>query len=496
MLLRTDQRARVAPRVVREVRPGHLVALAAGLVALVRLPFLTTPLSPDEGGFFMVAAQWRPGSSLYGDYFVDRPPLLMGLFALADAAGGTVPLRLLGVLAVVVSVLLASRIGAVVAPARPWARVLPAVAVATLASTPLHGAQDVNGELLALPLVLAGLLAVLIGLDRGPGRVAAWAAAGVLATCAMAVKQSVVDVFVAGLVAAACLARTRPREALRLLGVAAAASLVTLGLLLAWAASRGTGPVELWQATVQFRLDAGQVISASATGATGGRAAGLALSFVASGASVIIAVCLLPSRRAALRRPPTALVVAIAVLLAELAVVAGGGSYWRHYLVGTIPGLVLLLAVTLEHRPHRTRALAVTVAAAIVSAVVALVAPVAALGTTDDGERLTAFLRAQAHPGDTAVTGFGDPAILRESGLDSPYEQLWSLPVRVLDPDLAELTRVLEQERPTWVVVSGRTLETWGVDAGAAQAVLEHHYRVVAVFGDRWVYLTADRAGR
>ena len=73
----------------------------AVVVALVRLPFLLLPLSPDEGGYLLVASQWAPGSSTYGDYFVDRPPLLMGLFGLADALGGAVPLRLLGLLAAV-----------------------------------------------------------------------------------------------------------------------------------------------------------------------------------------------------------------------------------------------------------------------------------------------------------------------------------------------------------------------------------------------------------
>ena len=41
------------------------------------MPFLARPLSPDEGGFLLVASQWEPGTSLYGHYWVDRPPLLM-----------------------------------------------------------------------------------------------------------------------------------------------------------------------------------------------------------------------------------------------------------------------------------------------------------------------------------------------------------------------------------------------------------------------------------
>src|SRR6476661_8822439 len=91
------------------------IGVAALLAAVVRLPFLGRPLTSDEGGYLMVAAQWHPGTSLYGDYWVDRPPLLVALFGLADAAGGAVGLRLLGVVVAVGAVLLAAWIGRVAA---------------------------------------------------------------------------------------------------------------------------------------------------------------------------------------------------------------------------------------------------------------------------------------------------------------------------------------------------------------------------------------------
>lgn len=49
----------------------------------------------------MVVGQWSPGTSLYGNYWVDRPPLLIGLFQLAYlGGGGAVTLRLMGIAAV------------------------------------------------------------------------------------------------------------------------------------------------------------------------------------------------------------------------------------------------------------------------------------------------------------------------------------------------------------------------------------------------------------
>lgn len=472
---------------VRTARSAPLV-LAIGLLAVaVRLPRLDASLSPDEGGFLMVAAQWAPGSSLYGDYWVDRPPLLVGLFAVADALGGTVPLRLLGAAAVLASVLLSARLAALVAPGRASAPALVAVVVAALTSTPLHGAQDVNGELLATPFVLAGLLALVAGTTSDRGVALAWTAAGVLATCAVAVKQSMVEVVVAGLVAGVWVARSSPREAARLLASGAAGALVTLALVLGWAASRGTGPLDLWDATVLFRLEAGRVIQASSTSATDARAAGLVLAFVGSGAAVVAVACLLP-RRGAPRRPSLPLVLALAVLATELVVVAGGGSYWRHYLVGTVPGLALLLAATLDRSPRPGRLVRLAVTGTAASALVALVPSLATAEAPSDDERLVGYLQEHASPGDTAVTAFGDPALLREAGLSSPYEHLWSLPVRVRDPRLDGLRDVLERDRPTWVLVSGPTLRTWGVDAAAAQAVLDRDYAVAAVIGDRHVY--------
>ena len=65
-----------------------------------------------------------------------------------------------------------------------------------------------------------------------------------------------------------------------------------------------------------------------------------------------------------------------------------------------------------------------------------------------------------------AVVAFGAANILEATGLRSPYPDLWSLPVRVHDPDLADLTALLDgPDRPTWLVVAGASLGTWGVDA-------------------------------
>ena len=116
--------------------PWRRVAVLAIVAGAVWLPFAGRGLSPDEGGLLVLARQWSPGSSLYGDYFIDRPPLLIALVAVADAAGGGEwELRALGILAAVITVALAGVIGRLAAPASRHAPVLPAATAAPARSS-------------------------------------------------------------------------------------------------------------------------------------------------------------------------------------------------------------------------------------------------------------------------------------------------------------------------------------------------------------------------
>ena len=89
------------------------VAAAVLLGVALRLPFLTDPLEPDEAGYLLVARQWHLlDAHLYGHLWVDRPPLLVLLFRLADT-WGPYGVRLLGVAAVAVLGTAAGSAGAV-----------------------------------------------------------------------------------------------------------------------------------------------------------------------------------------------------------------------------------------------------------------------------------------------------------------------------------------------------------------------------------------------
>ncbi len=462
------------------------VCLLAALAGLCWLPYAGRRLSPDEGGLLLLAAQWSPGSSLYGDYFVDRPPGLIALAAVADAAGGGWALRGLGILAVLATVLLSGVLGRLAAPDRPVAPVLTAATAALLTATPLFGGTVVNGEVLGLPFLLGGIVAAMCAVRSESGRAALWW--GVLAGASGAggalVKQSLLDVFV--FVAVLCLVGRRARPAL---GVAFGAA-ATVGVAV-WAASaRGTAPGELWDAVVVFRQQAAAVIASSATGSTPLRLGAMLLALVATGAPVLAVVFLrrMPARASAgatdLRWP------ALAVLAWELFVVLGGGSYWLHYLMGLVPGLVLLTAAACQRQLPGRRTLRTTYALMAVSTVGAL-AFVAVQPIQRPEHPVIAWLDVHATPGDTAVVAFGAPNILQATGLRSPYPDLWSLPVRVHDPELRELGALLDgDERPTWVVVAGKSLGSWGIDGTAANRVLADHYARVATTDDWTIYRT------
>jgi len=76
----------VLGRLLAGVRtPAGIVTLAVGLALLLRLPFLHRLAFPDEAGLLIVAQHWHEGgANLYRTLFVDRPPLLLLFYQLAD----------------------------------------------------------------------------------------------------------------------------------------------------------------------------------------------------------------------------------------------------------------------------------------------------------------------------------------------------------------------------------------------------------------------------
>lgn len=474
-----------------------VVAFLATLLAIgAWLPFLRSVLMPDEAGFLIIAEQFGPGRSLYGDYWVDRPPLIIWMYTLVVPFatvghvpdGATVPaIKLFGAVIATVSVLLAFLLARRAAPDHRWTHYAAPVLTLALVSSPLLGMPSTNGTLLALPFVLASLallIPAVVEPHRGRAPMAAFAA-GACAMSAVMVKQNFIDVYVFALVAFIVLS-VRREQSLRILLGFVAGSFVALVVIIASAVLRGSSLTDLWEAIVTFRFHASALIGSEFSDSRVERMTTLAAAFVISGAAALLALTapMVLGRRGR-GHPQIGLLAAPAVAMAvwEIVAVVLGGSYWLHYLTGLVPGLVLLviLAGSLERR----RSLLT------IGVVLATVANAAAWGyrVTDppqarEDARVAAYLREHSKPTDSLVVGFGHPNVYVDAEMRGQYPYMWSLPTRVNDPGLHQARRVLSGPRaPRWVVVHEDTPTFWDEEARKTRRHVEENYVEREVIG-------------
>lgn len=465
--------------------------IALGTVAL-RLAMLRAPLSADESGFLQVARHWhRGGGSLYGPYFVDRPPLLLELFKVADLFGGIVAWRLIGALAAAATVVCVAMAGRRLAgsTAGRWA----AVTAGALMVSPLLGTVVPNGELLAAPFVAGGFWAAVATVSTAPGHRrtrTGWVAGG-CAVAAVLVKQNMLDVIVFAVALGVVVAWRQPEQRLRLLrdaGSALVGALVVAGGVLGIAATRGTSPGGVFYAMYPFRLQAAGVITHLSPALRLAHLAGLGKAELWSlGPFVLVALFVVLLTRRLSPAGATAPAMAILVVVAyDVVSIVAGGSYWEHYLVELIVPTALaagLLAASASRRLLRPL-LALLVVSSVLTWGTSLFASVPA-----SGQVIGDSLHQVSAPEDTIVTALGDADMVQASGLSSPYEYLWSLPARTLDPRGTQLVDVLaDPDAPTWVVVRGPQTAAL-LDGYGAGRVLEQRYHVVAHLCGRAVYL-------
>ena len=125
-------------------------------------------------------------------------------------------------------------------------------------------------------------------------------------------------------------------------------------------------------------------------------------------------------------------------------------SFWRPYLFAMVPGVVLCTALLLAVRVHVAHRPGVPWSTAAV---------VSVLSDGDlDGRRpgrrrpptrrTTGLALADAADPDDTVVVHGGRAEIVLSGMSSPYEHLWTLPMRTLDPDLEAPADVLAGPDP------------------------------------------------
>ncbi|MBO9524499.1 MAG: hypothetical protein J7518_23410 [Nocardioidaceae bacterium] len=471
----------------RRTRLPLAVPVSIAVLVLVRALEVRAGASPDEGGFLVVAGQWHAGgSSLYGDYWVDRPPLLLAFYRLADLTGGLTSLRVIGAIAAAITVLLLASAALRVFGRR--AATWTAVVAAALLVSPLFGSVDVNGELLAVPLVALGIRAAVEAVlsdDRLLARGSALVA-GVAAVAALLVKQNVADVLV---FTAVCWLvawrqqRVSTRDLRDLVALAAFGAVLAYAVVMLSAMAHGTSPLEVYQATYPFRVEAARVLAQSTSNAADVRLHRLGIAFLLSAAPLVLALFAVFGLRRS-RAPYVAWALAATAGWATVSVLAGG-SYWFHYLVESIPVVALAAGAVSLAAPRLLRPV---VAAVVVSALVAA-GYVFAHPTATPGSTVGRAIAGVARPGDTLFSAFGDPDILRSTGMTSPYPYLWSLPARTLDPDETTLHEVLTgPDAPTWIVVRNRRTAAKLAEHGSLR-IIENRYREVGGVCGRIVYL-------
>lgn len=472
-----------------------LVGLCVAGTVLLRLPFLTSPLVPDEAGLLIIAGHWSGGPYLYGDYFVGRGPVALAFFWLADALGGAVALRVLACLVAAGTVAAAGWAGHQLRgrAGAGWA----ALVAAAYSSTYAFSSHVMNERLLGAALVTASC-AVTLSVSAAAGHRGGFGrsvVAGVLAALPMLVVQSFADGLLFGLVLLGVSAwrggLPRRTAGLALAGGAVGAAAVAAGLAAAVALSPMTWSQLWFQA--RFRVEASRVAADAVGDMPAERFDTLVALLAMSGVLLLVGGLLLGWR--GVRADPVlmpAWCAVTAMLVVDAAGMVGGADYWPDYPLQAIPALALGAALVAPS----PRGVGVPVR---LGAVVAAVSAVGAiwlgqqlprLGTPAEEDTVGRWIGASAAPDDTALVLFGKANVLTSAQLTTPYPYLWSLLTRTLDPDLVLLVEVLEgPEAPTWVV-QWHDLKTWRLDAaGQVSRVLASRYRPVGRVCGREVFL-------
>ncbi len=447
---------------------------------LLRAPWAGAALGLDEGGLSTIATSWlRDHGSLYGSYWIDRPPLLLLIWKTALLAGPE-GIRLLGALAAAALVSLGAVIGSLIGGRRVG--VIAAIIVACLASSSALMAVFTPAELLAA-VPAAGALALLMRLARrdpaGEQRLP-WEllAAGALACAAGLIKQSSIDAAVACLAFVAVMPAVawRVRASRTALGLAGCA--LALAPALAWIALSDVTLGDMYYALIGFRVDGLHALQGTHS-SLGGRLPRLRLPLLASGM-----VFVLPLSAVGLLRAPRMLrYVLLAWLVSAIFAVLAGGSYWPHYLIQLIVPVAVLAALSLAALSRQA------IAQASVGALAVLAVAIASLSAVHqhrhpyqhDAQAVGRYVHESARPGDTIYVQYARANVGYYSGLASPFPYQWSLMLRAIpsaDEHLADL--LASDRRPTWIVqwqspgAFGQS-ETQEIDAAIANG-----YRVVA----------------
>jgi hypothetical protein len=465
-----------------DARLAYAVVGATIVVALLaRLPFLHNETYPDEGGMLVVARDWHTGGPyLYGNLFLARPPLILLIFRIAGDLGGILAVRLIGLLLVAIIIAAAGWSGWSLGGRR--GAVTAAVVSAAFMTNPMLGSREVDAETVGLPFALAST-AFMLAAHRRPreSRGRGWMilAGGVLAVCALLAKQNLADSLAFGgilIVATGLLEKDARAKAVKDLGWFLLGVAIPVLVTVVWAATASAGVHELVYELFGFRAQGGATLFSEPTTAQGNRLDNLTSSLIRSGIVMIDLVALWLLRRRWWRDPVT-LALLVMLLMAVVGII-GGGQYWIHYSLGLVPVTALLAAYAVGKIAWPRLLVALVISSVVISAY--HVGDSWRNNTAPEDTWVggsTIWLDEMKQPDDSMVVLYGQAAIYETSRIRPAYPYMWTLPMRVLDPHLADLRATLAgHEAPTFVLVP-TSLSAWDIDPHQlVEQTLDQHY--------------------
>jgi len=472
-------------------RAALAICGAAVVAAGLRLPFIWTGVSIDEGGFAYVTQQWARGARLYDDdAWIDRPQGLILAYRMLLAIGdGQWTIRLGAVLTGVALTVLIGLAG--------WLLLGRACGVAAAALYAVVGVAPhvegftFNGE---LPASLFATAAVAAALWWRRVRATGWLlVAGVAAGAALTMKQSGFDGLVVGLavIVASSASRRLPNVAAFLAGAA-----VPLGASALHGALTGWG--RYWDALVGYQIEA---IVAGRVDKSHSRWDG----FQDSIGSVAIDLGL-PLLGAivglwAFRRRRFFVGVLAAWFFAAAVGVNLGGAYWPHYYLQAVPPLVLgsvAGVAALSRRLWRATA-AVALTAPVLVWLVALI-PASAQQRQDTvpyyaralrDERIAAAIEQRTRPADRIYILEAEANIYWLAQRRTAYPYIWGKPIDKIANAIPRLQDMFAAEdRP--VLVGVQTPPDRVDDSGTIGRLLQTHYRPVQTLDGMTLYVRRD----
>ncbi|MER3409739.1 MAG: hypothetical protein C4305_01505 [Thermoleophilia bacterium] len=427
-----------------------------------------------------MARRWQRGETLYGSAWVDRPQGLVLVFRslLHLGLGSPRALRMAAAAAAALLALLMLAVGR-----RLGGRIVGYAAAGLLAaagSSPFIESFVLSGELLsALPTALS-ILAITAYARTGHRR---WLfAAGLVAGCALMVRQAAFDATLAGCAYLAVMERRRALRKIALFTGAAAAP-VALGAFTA------DDPGKWWSAVVAYRGARDSIL----TGSPAYRLSLLAGSLPASAKALALLAFL---AAVGWRHSP---LLARLWLGAALLGMLSGGNFHYHYYLQLTPPLSLLAGLGVARLIERPSQAKIGITGALVAATFALVAPMwfespsAQARSIWPGDRHLAgdaavarYIRSHTRPKDKVFVVWAAASIYYLADREPVLPYMWLRNFRVLPDAREQALRALVERKPRLVVVAQDPRQ---VDTGGAVArILSTDYERVAEIGEMAIY--------